>query len=291
MTFVSPIVSRQVTNVERLPSRKPNLRPPVVGSMLDSPASGEPATSRTFWAFFERGEIDAELELIDELDAQNHRLDGDLLGLDIDLFVQLIDLVQHRFVIADDHHVDAGEIDAADFDLIGRNIDLRGAADGDFADLGREQRRDQRLQIGGLDVVGAIDAADDAVLRLVDLDEVGRRADVEDVPLAAGDVTGRFEDRRQGRVEIDIVQAGGDGAGDAFAGQDVEAPLLADQGEHLADVFVLHLDGEVAVPFARNAGGRGSAATARQRAGPWRWPAALQQAGHLRRPQCHGRWY
>ena len=134
----------------------------------------------------EGGEIDAELVGVAELDAEDHRLDGDLPRLDIDLGEDLVELGEDRGVVADDDHVGAGEAVAAGFVLVGGNVDLGRRLLTVILPIGRrEQRREERLQVGGLDVVGAIDAGVDAVLRLVHQGQVGGRADVDDVAFAA----------------------------------------------------------------------------------------------------------
>src|SRR5205085_6733155 len=89
---------------------------------------------------FERRKIDAELERVVQLYANDHRLDGDLPRLGIDLGKDLIDLPQNGFIVAYDHRIDAGKAVAARLRLVGRNIDLRRRVDGDFA-VGRKERR------------------------------------------------------------------------------------------------------------------------------------------------------
>ena len=62
-------------------------------------------------------EIDAELEFVRELDAQDHRLDGDLRRPAIDIDEDLIELLEDRFVVADDHDIGSCQVVAAGFVL------------------------------------------------------------------------------------------------------------------------------------------------------------------------------
>ena len=61
----------------------------------------------------EQRKIDAELIAVVELDAENHRLDGDLQRTLVDLGHDLVDLREHRLVVAHQHGVAAGEAIAA----------------------------------------------------------------------------------------------------------------------------------------------------------------------------------
>src|SRR5207237_8562297 len=72
----------------------------------------------------ERRKVDAEFERVIQLHAENHRLDGDLPRLAIDLGKNLVELEQDRFIITNDDRVDTGEAVATRFGLVGRNIDL-----------------------------------------------------------------------------------------------------------------------------------------------------------------------
>ena len=208
-------------------------------------------------------EVDAELVRVVELDAEDHGLDRHLHRPDVDLGHHLVDLAQHGLVVADHQHVVAGELVAAGAAVVQGDAGLGGRGNAQHADLLGQQRRNQRLEFRRRDVVGAVGPRADAVHRLLDIVEVLRRADEDEVPLAAGDEPGRFQNGAQSALDVHAVQGGGDFALDALAGQDVQIALLAQQIEYLADVFVIDVNPQLAVPFAVDAAvGRPAAAVA-----------------------------
>src|SRR5690606_20973137 len=91
----------------------------------------------------EQGKVDAKFVFVGKLDAENHRLDRDLPGLDVDLAEDLVDLGNHGCVIADDDNIGVGKRVATCFDLVGGNVDLGGARNGGSANFGRQHRDDE----------------------------------------------------------------------------------------------------------------------------------------------------
>ena len=184
------------------------------------------------------------------MDAHNHGLDGNLERAHVDFFHHLIYLCEHGFVIADHHHFVAGELVAARVGVVGGNADLGGSRNAEGADLFRQKRRDQRLQFRGRDVIGLVNSSVDLVQCLLQIIEIVGRADKYIISLAFGHVTRRFENRIQRAVEIHSVERGGYFAFHVLACQYVQIALLAEQIQHLVNVFVVDVDPQFAVALA-----------------------------------------
>ena len=158
---------------------------------------GLPLANSDMGVLAEQLKVHAELIAVVELDAEDHRFDGNLQRTLVDLADDLVDLREHRFVVAHQHRFAAGKRIAAGLGRIGADSLFRRGGDADRPDALRQQRRDQRLHIGGANVVRVIDSGADLVERLFEVLKILRRADVDELPVPAGHVAGRFENRGQ----------------------------------------------------------------------------------------------
>src|SRR5205807_2386081 len=111
-------------------------------------------------------------------------------------------------------------------------------ADADLAQAGGHQRREQVLDLGGGDVVRPVNAGGDAIPPLILGDEFLGRADVNEPPFATGGQALGLEDRVERFVDADVGQRQRNVAGDERRRKDVELACLAQQRQHLPDVFV-----------------------------------------------------